>query len=110
MGSTSISSRWTRATIAACASITLASCAALPMTEAETSCRTVFQAIREKANECGFEMKVPNEEQCEDAYSYDPESLNGDCLPYLRAIPCDGGMTTEEFRAHCGRVIDKKWW
>jgi hypothetical protein len=80
------------------------------MTDAEVACRHIFRTMRAKAAECSFELNIPSEEVCTDAIAVDEAALRDDCLPYLRGIPCEGEMTTEEFRAHCAKAVTIKLW
>lgn len=93
-----------------CAALVVGGCAAIPMSDAETACRSIFQAIRERSRECGLEVNIPDEDMCEDAYSYDREAMDTVCMPFLRSVPCETGMSSAEFRAHCAGAVAMKWW
>ena len=88
-----------------------ASCAAIPMSDAEEACRSVFRTIEDRSATCKSETTMPDVGQvCRDAYGYNEEELQGRCLPFLRAVPCDVGMTNADFYAHCGKAIYLKTW
>ena len=80
------------------------------MSDAEMACRSIFQAIRERSAECDLEVRIPDEGMCEDAWSYDKEALDTVCLPFLRSVPCETGMSPDESKAHCAAAVAMKWW
>lgn len=87
-----------------------AACGAVPDSGAGEACRSVFSAWVAAADRCGLEPSMPNVDTvCQYAYSYNDDALNGDCLPWIRDVPC-AELQNAGFQAHCGRALYLRTW
>ena len=108
---TSTRSARTLAAIAAfCGSIAATSgCTATFDSDAEASCHSIFQAWEEAGKACNLEPTMPDPNKvCWRAYDVG-ESLEADCLPWIRAHKCEE-LDNAHFQAHCGTAIYLRTW
>lgn len=85
------------------------SCAATFSPDAEAACWAIFQAWEEAGQACQMEPTMPDPNKvCWRAYDVG-ESLEADCLPWIRAHKCEE-LDNAHFQAHCGEAIYLRTW